>query len=179
MMRMVDDYLVIAGDRATAEKAMARLIEGFADCGVAVNPEKTKANFSVKPRGGGRRGREGGSAGQHLHVGADGSLWVRWCGLMVNARTLQVMVRTNQAQGGRSSWDCGAQTLSAVFETGTHLGRTAGGLHAIPRRRHHQVHQCPGWALPGLCTSSARLQLPGPEVCSAPLRQGHQRPSHR
>lgn len=89
LLRFVDDYLFVAPTRCQAERLARRLCQGFPESGVAVNPAKTKANFHVQGAGG-----EGcGAWGQNLYVGADGARWVRWCGLMVNVRTLEVQVR--------------------------------------------------------------------------------------
>jgi hypothetical protein len=47
LLRLVDDYLTITTSRAAAEAVLGRLMQGFGEYNVTLNPDKTQVNFEA------------------------------------------------------------------------------------------------------------------------------------
>jgi hypothetical protein len=95
-VRFVDDFLFVTTSRAAAEAVAARMLRGFPEAGVHVNPAKTMCNFecTVLPGGSGGDNDPSSSASPALPRSVwkapDGREYVKWCGLLIDAETLEV-----------------------------------------------------------------------------------------
>ncbi|WIA23695.1 hypothetical protein OEZ85_000387 [Tetradesmus obliquus] len=92
LLRLVDDWLVITTSGAAAQAVGARLVAGFPGHNVATHPDKTQANFPLALPG-------GATLQPNLWSSGDGSCWVRWCGLLVHATTLELMADYSRYAG--------------------------------------------------------------------------------
>ncbi|GAX76318.1 hypothetical protein CEUSTIGMA_g3764.t1 [Chlamydomonas eustigma] len=109
MMRLVDDFLFVTTSRAAAEVVVSRVHTGFPEYGCSINPLKTKLNFDMElerpladcASDGQLNGQLNGNrnprdTGRILHLKSNtwqdghGSHFIRWCGLLLNAETLEV-----------------------------------------------------------------------------------------
>jgi telomerase reverse transcriptase len=83
LMRLVDDWLLVSPSLEVARGAARALMAGFPQHGVLVNTAKTRLSFALELDGGGVLPPGTWDAG-------DGTLFMKWCGLLVNAATLEV-----------------------------------------------------------------------------------------
>ncbi|KAK9842467.1 hypothetical protein WJX81_001464 [Elliptochloris bilobata] len=90
LLRLVDDFLVITPLRAAAEALALRLLHGFPDYNMRVNPAKTRVTFDLRP------GPYMPRLLRNTVVDGCGTEFVPWCGLLIAVRTLEV-----QADYGR------------------------------------------------------------------------------
>ncbi|CAG9460388.1 unnamed protein product [Pedinophyceae sp. YPF-701] len=80
-MRVVDDWLFVLPDAGMAEALVARLVQGFPEYGIKINPSKTQVSFAaqglpwLRPR---------------THRCGSGRRFVAWCGLLIETQTLEV-----------------------------------------------------------------------------------------
>eukprot|EP00955_Chlamydomonas_euryale_P009088 97304-Chlamydomonas_euryale.AAC.1 len=114
MMRLVDDFLFVTTSRAAAEAVVGRMHNGFPEYGLSINPQKTQLNFDMtlpgaaatnmhaadggaepepRPRQCASPAATAPAAGRLLRnvwVDGAGRAFVRWCGLLLNACTMEV-----------------------------------------------------------------------------------------
>ncbi|KAK9817956.1 hypothetical protein WJX72_004857 [[Myrmecia] bisecta] len=82
LIRLIDDFLFITPSRSAAEALALRLLQGFPDYGISINPAKTRLNLDLHIGG---RALE-----RNEYHTADGCAFIRWCGLLINTRTLEM-----------------------------------------------------------------------------------------
>ena len=82
MVRLVDDFLVVTSSRTKAEGILRCLHGCFSRHMCTLNPKKTKLNFRIQ--------LETGSVGPNVYEADDGARFVPWCGLLINAETLEI-----------------------------------------------------------------------------------------
>ncbi|GAB4814869.1 hypothetical protein N2152v2_001915 [Parachlorella kessleri] len=87
LLRLVDDFLLLTSLPAVAAAVAGRMLEGFPDCNVHVNPHKTKLSFELSVGSSTRPPRLLPAA---LHRAASGAAFIKWCGLLVNVANLEV-----------------------------------------------------------------------------------------
>ncbi|KAL0394553.1 UNVERIFIED_CONTAM: Telomerase reverse transcriptase [Sesamum latifolium] len=78
----IDDFLFISTSKKQAAMFFSRLERGVRDYNCWMNDEKFGLNFDMNNGQGCRSNR--------LHVGKDGSSFLRWSGLLVNCSTLEI-----------------------------------------------------------------------------------------
>ena len=83
MMRMVDDILVLGESKSMVSSIANKFLQGFKEDGVHMAPDKTKSNFALRESKTREKICQRGNA---LHS----NRWIPWCGLMIDARTLEV-----------------------------------------------------------------------------------------
>ena len=72
---------------------MRRCAAGFPDYGVQMNPAKTKLSFDM---------RVGGEAlPRNTYAARDGQEFLKWCGLLINVRTLELQGDYTRYAGAR------------------------------------------------------------------------------
>ena len=76
LMRMIDDSLYVSADLGAARAFLRTMARGHPDYGTALNLDKSRVSFHVQVSGGAVQRVEGGE--------------VRWCGLILHVRTLEV-----------------------------------------------------------------------------------------
>ncbi|KAK9847399.1 hypothetical protein WJX84_002852 [Apatococcus fuscideae] len=82
LLRLVDDFLLITFCPAAAEAMAACLLKGFPSHNIYTNPAKTQLSFELN--------HASMRLSRKVHISADGSEWVKWCGLLVNTASLDI-----------------------------------------------------------------------------------------
>ncbi|KAL3137379.1 hypothetical protein ABBQ32_006906 [Trebouxia sp. C0010 RCD-2024] len=83
LMRLIDDFLFITPSRTAAEALVNKLLKGFADYGVSVNPSKTRLSFQMVTS-------SGASLQKGVYRDGAGSSFIKWCGLLINTSNLEL-----------------------------------------------------------------------------------------
>jgi len=103
LLRLVDDWLLVTTHRSVAEEVATCMLGGIPAYNIVVNPDKTKLSFQLKMKNTSHGGSDcgggggGGSAAARAVVepsvftSSDGSSYVKWCGLLLNTTTLEIM----------------------------------------------------------------------------------------
>ncbi|KAH7621700.1 putative Telomerase reverse transcriptase [Nannochloris sp. 'desiccata'] len=104
LLRLVDDWLLVTTHRSVAEEVAKCMLGGIPAYNIVVNPDKTKLSFQLKiknTRCGGSDITGGGGGGMNaalnavvepsVYTSSDGSTYVKWCGLLLNTNTLEIM----------------------------------------------------------------------------------------
>ncbi len=102
LLRLVDDWLLVTTHRAVAEEVAKCMLGGIPAYNIVVNPAKTKLSFQLKIKNtaDGEGGGSGASGGVQVNVrviepsvytSSEGSTFVKWCGLLLNTNTLELM----------------------------------------------------------------------------------------
>jgi telomerase reverse transcriptase len=81
LMRLTDDYLFVTTDRHLASEFAGTLHRGFAEYNCRVNPAKTVVNFELLAVN---------ATGETVAVPQTHSGFVPWCGLLLDAKSLDV-----------------------------------------------------------------------------------------
>lgn len=84
LLRMVDDWLLISRHKSVVEQFAARTIEGIPGFNIIVNPLKTQTTVPLEYP------RIGLSIQPDLVTEADGARFIKWCGLLIDVRTLEL-----------------------------------------------------------------------------------------
>ncbi|XP_024175568.1 telomerase reverse transcriptase [Rosa chinensis] len=79
LLRFIDDFLFISTSKAQAASFFSRLQRGFRDYNCYMNEKKFCVNFDI-----------GNLPSNRVYSGDDGILFIRWSGLLINSRTLEV-----------------------------------------------------------------------------------------
>ncbi|KAG8391253.1 hypothetical protein BUALT_Bualt01G0168900 [Buddleja alternifolia] len=82
LLRFIDDFLFISTSKKQASMFFSRLKRGVRDYNCSMNEEKYGLNFEMNDGQGCQSNR--------LHVGKDDVSFLRWSGLLVNCRTLEI-----------------------------------------------------------------------------------------
>ncbi|BDA46320.1 probable telomerase reverse transcriptase [Coccomyxa sp. Obi] len=82
LLRLVDDFLLVTPSRSAAEAVALRMLQGFPEYGVSVNPAKTRVSFELRA--------SGAALPRNTVRGADGQEFMPWCGLLVNTASLDL-----------------------------------------------------------------------------------------
>ncbi|KAL4860163.1 Telomerase reverse transcriptase [Chlorella vulgaris] len=102
LLRLVDDFLLITAVPAVAQGFASRMLQGFDDYNVYVNPDKTKLSFALQLAGAAAGptssaaapsvAASGGGGVMPAAVWRDGhgSTFVKWCGLLLNSQSLEI-----------------------------------------------------------------------------------------
>ena len=102
LLRMVDDWLLITGDKTIAEETARCMLASIPAYNIFINPSKTKLSFPLRLPATTTTGTGTGTAaitanknttvvaGPDVFVSGDGSRFVKWCGLLINADTLEI-----------------------------------------------------------------------------------------
>ena len=83
LLRLIDDQLMITTSKQKAIDFVSKMVAGIPEYGVKIAAHKTQSNFDI-------------CSGpvtlvrKRLHVDAEGNEFLKWCGLLINARTLDV-----------------------------------------------------------------------------------------
>jgi telomerase reverse transcriptase len=102
LLRLVDDWLLVTTHRSVAEEVATCMLGGIPAYNVVVNPDKTKLSFKLKNnkniRSDGNSGRGMSAVASHavvvepsVYTSSDGSTYVKWCGLLINTSSLEIM----------------------------------------------------------------------------------------
>ena len=83
LLRLIDDQLLITTSKEKATRFVAKMVGGLPEYGVRIAVHKTQSNFDVVVDGETVLAR-------NLYKDAEGNDFVRWCGLLIDARTLDV-----------------------------------------------------------------------------------------
>ncbi|XP_024011662.1 telomerase reverse transcriptase isoform X2 [Eutrema salsugineum] len=86
LLRFIDDYLFVSTSRDQATSFYQRLKHGFPDYNCFMNKKKFCINFEDEEES---RGRD---SSNRMYVGDNGVPFIRWTGLLINSRTLEVQV---------------------------------------------------------------------------------------
>ena len=81
LLRWIDDFLYITPCPEDAAAFAGKMLAGFPEYGVKINPRKTGMNFDVE---------WGGKTLRRNQVSAGGGSYVAWCGLLLDSATLDV-----------------------------------------------------------------------------------------
>jgi telomerase reverse transcriptase len=117
LIRWVDDFLLVTSDLNLAKRVMRRMLNGFPDYFVSVNPDKTKMNFPITLQHIGKSGAEGlatttiTTTPPNIYRAADDNTFIKWCGLLINCHTAEI-------QGDYTRYS--GQHLSASFNVPLH-----------------------------------------------------------
>ena len=84
LLRMVDDWLLISRHKSVVEQFAARTIEGIPGFNIVVNPLKTQTTVPLEYP------RIGLSIQPDLVTEADGTRFIKWCGLLIDVQTLEL-----------------------------------------------------------------------------------------
>ena len=87
---------------------------GFPSHNIKTNPAKTQLSFALD--------HAGMSLARTVHTAADGSEWIKWCGLLVNVASLQIWADYTR-YAGRPLSDALTLPLAQVSVISTHLMR--------------------------------------------------------
>jgi telomerase reverse transcriptase len=84
LIRLVDDWILISRHKDVAEQFAARILQGIPGFNIKVNPSKTQITFPILdiPNIGVLR--------QNIYEEADGTRYIKWCGLLVDIQTLEL-----------------------------------------------------------------------------------------
>ncbi|XP_031104805.1 telomerase reverse transcriptase isoform X1 [Ipomoea triloba] len=82
LLRFIDDFLFISTSKFQASSFLTRLQRGFREFNCYMNEEKFGLNFDIN--------HLSGLQSSKLYVGDDGISFLRWSGLFVNCRTLEI-----------------------------------------------------------------------------------------
>lgn len=82
LLRLIDDWLLVTYHKEVAEAVARCMVGGIPAYNVAVNPAKTKLSFPLELA-------NGKCIPPSIYVAGNGSCFVKWCGLLLNARTLE------------------------------------------------------------------------------------------
>jgi telomerase reverse transcriptase len=117
LIRWVDDFLLVTSDLNLAKRVMRRMLDGFPDYFVSVNPDKTKMNFPITLQPIGNSGAKGlattatTTTPPNIYTAADDKTFIKWCGLLINCHTAEI-------QGDYTRYS--GQHLSASFNVPLH-----------------------------------------------------------
>ncbi|XP_020553258.1 telomerase reverse transcriptase isoform X2 [Sesamum indicum] len=81
LLRFIDDFLFISTSKKQASMFFSRLERGIRDYNCWMNDEKFGLNFDINGQG---------CRSNRLHVGKDGTSFLRWSGVLVNCSTLEI-----------------------------------------------------------------------------------------
>ncbi|KAL0397564.1 UNVERIFIED_CONTAM: Telomerase reverse transcriptase [Sesamum calycinum] len=81
LLRFIDDFLFISTSKKQASMFFSRLERGIRDYNCWMNDEKFGLNFDIDGQG---------CRSNRLHVGKDGTSFLRWSGVLVNCSTLEI-----------------------------------------------------------------------------------------
>ena len=84
LIRLVDDWILISRHKAVAEQFATRILQGIPGFNIKVNPSKTQVTFPILDVPG------VGYIKQNVHEEADGTKYIKWCGLLVDIQTLEL-----------------------------------------------------------------------------------------
>ena len=84
LLRMVDDWLLISRHKSVVEQFATRTIEGIPGFNIVVNPLKTQTTVPLEYP------RIGLSIQPDLVTEADGTRFIKWCGLLIDVQTLEL-----------------------------------------------------------------------------------------
>lgn len=82
LLRLIDDWLLITYHKEVAEAVAKCMLGGIPAYNVAINPTKTKLSFPMELA-------NGNCIPPSIYVAGNGSCFVKWCGLLLNTRTLE------------------------------------------------------------------------------------------
>lgn len=91
MLRLVDDFLFVTTSRAAAEAIVQKMQDGFPEYGCCINPLKTRLNFNCTVRE--------LSLARNVWRAKDGSEFIQWCGLLMNASSLELQADYTRYSG--------------------------------------------------------------------------------
>lgn len=84
LLRLIDDWIIISRHKAVVEQFASRILSGIPGFNIHVNPNKTQLTFDLK-------GVPGlGIMKRNEFIEADGSRFVKWCGLLIDTSTLEM-----------------------------------------------------------------------------------------
>ena len=112
LLRQVDDWLLITNRFTIATEVANRLLQGMPAYNIAVNPDKTKLSFDLNVSGVGR-------VASSLYRAADGSAFVKWCGLLIDVKSMEMRGDYTRYSGEHISTTL---TLPARKSPGVSLG---------------------------------------------------------
>lgn len=84
LIRLVDDWILISRHRIVAEQFAIRILQGIPGFNIKVNPSKTQTTFPLLHI------PNVGIVKQNIYQEADGTCYIKWCGLLVNIQTLEL-----------------------------------------------------------------------------------------
>eukprot|EP00889_Picochlorum_renovo_P005579 jgi/Picre1/32609/NNA_007955.t1 len=84
LLRLVDDWIIISRHRAVVEQFASRILSGIPGFNIHVNPSKTQLTFDLTAVAG------LGMMKRNEFVEADGSRFIKWCGLLIDTSTLEM-----------------------------------------------------------------------------------------
>ncbi len=84
LLRMVDDWLLISRHKSVVEQFAVRTIEGIPGFNIVVNPLKTQTTVPLEYP------HLGLSIQPDLVTEADGTRFIKWCGLLIDVQTLEL-----------------------------------------------------------------------------------------
>lgn len=82
LLRFIDDFLFISTSKKQAASFFSRLQRGFRNYNCFMNDDKFSVNFDI--------GHTSGIPSNRIYVGEDHISFLRWSGLLINCRTLEV-----------------------------------------------------------------------------------------
>ena len=104
LVRVVDDFLLVTADRAAARRFLDRLLLGFGGEGVSVNPAKTQSWIPGGEEASPTRHESGFSKSKEKSKGKKPKRrFVRWCGLSLDVKTLEVFLSGGSGGGASAS----------------------------------------------------------------------------
>ncbi|QDZ21989.1 telomerase reverse transcriptase [Chloropicon primus] len=92
ILRYVDDFLYITSSEEDARKFLKVMHQGFPEYNCYMNKKKTSCNFSVDG--------SDASGSRNLWIDGKGSAFLKWCGMLINANTLEIQRDLTQDTGG-------------------------------------------------------------------------------
>ena len=84
LLRLVDDWIIISRHKSVVEQFASRVLSGIPGFNIIVNPSKTQLTFDLTSV------PEIGIMKRNDFVEADGSRFIKWCGLLIDTSTLEM-----------------------------------------------------------------------------------------